>query len=311
MSSEVVVNIAVALLVPIVTAVLGVLGIVFGDWRLRRTQAGRRKLALEDASRQVSFAAEWWNARKLLADSPQAEQEATARAVAWLEEASALVAESQLPPVEEKPAISLRRLLLLYPLQSRAATVLRGAFYVCLAVMPLNVGGIIHDALDPATATEILYQDIAILLVTAVVALGLRFWIGRIDKPRPRGRKRRGVQSMDTLEGELAPPDTAEAMKGTLRRVLLFYPFHRPAARIARLVLYIWVTFSTVFAALLLMSAWGYPYYFPGTTVQILAFIGYAVALRYWAASLEATRKDSEASRVPFSTATVDKPRGQ
>ena len=111
-SSEVVINIAVALLVPIVTAVLGVLGVVFGDWRQRRTQAGRRKLALEDASRQVSFTAEWWNARKLLADSPQAEQEATTRAVAWLEEASALVAESKLPSVEERPPITLRRLLL-------------------------------------------------------------------------------------------------------------------------------------------------------------------------------------------------------
>jgi hypothetical protein len=123
-------EIAITLLAPIVTAVLGVLGVAFGDWRQRRTEAGRRKLALEDASRQVSFAAEWLKASKLVADSPEAEQEATTRAAAWLEEASALVAASKPPPIDERPAITLRRLLLLYPLQRRAARVLRGAFYV-------------------------------------------------------------------------------------------------------------------------------------------------------------------------------------
>jgi hypothetical protein len=81
-TSDQVVSLAAALLVPIVTAVLGVLGLMFGDWRQRRTETGRRKLALEDASRQVSFAAEWWNAKKLLAASLEAEQEATTRAAA-------------------------------------------------------------------------------------------------------------------------------------------------------------------------------------------------------------------------------------
>jgi hypothetical protein len=129
-TSAEVVTIAAAVLVPVVTAVLGVLGIVFQDWRLRRTQAGRRKLALEDASRQVSFAAEWWNARKLLADSPEAMQEATTRAVAWLEEASSLVADSEPPLIGERPPITLRRLLLLYPVHGRAANVIRVAFYL-------------------------------------------------------------------------------------------------------------------------------------------------------------------------------------
>jgi hypothetical protein len=73
------VQLVVTASIPIVTTVLGVLGIVFHDWRARRTQAGQRKLALEQASRQVSFAAEWWNTRRLLADSPEAMREATSR----------------------------------------------------------------------------------------------------------------------------------------------------------------------------------------------------------------------------------------
>src|SRR6478672_7212377 len=96
-------DIAVAVLTPILTALLGVLGLMFGDWRQHRTQAGRRKLALEDASRQVAFATDWLNARKKLADSAEAEQKATTRAQFWLEEASALVAESKPPSADEKP----------------------------------------------------------------------------------------------------------------------------------------------------------------------------------------------------------------
>jgi hypothetical protein len=127
-----VVQIVVAVSVPIVTAVLGVLGIMFQDWRVRRTQAGGRKLALEEASRQASFAAEWWNARRLLADSPEEMREAAPRALAWLEEASALVMESRPPRVGERPPITVRRLLLLYSLQRRTAKIIRGFFYALL-----------------------------------------------------------------------------------------------------------------------------------------------------------------------------------
>jgi hypothetical protein len=81
----------------------------------RQTQAGRRKLAFEDASRRVTFAADWWNATKQFADSPEAEQQATTRALSWLEQASTRVAESNPPSVEENPAITLSRLFLTYP----------------------------------------------------------------------------------------------------------------------------------------------------------------------------------------------------
>jgi hypothetical protein len=64
MRTEQVVTIILALLVPVVTGVVGALAILFQDWRVRRSRAGRRKLALEDATRQVAFAAEWWKARQ-------------------------------------------------------------------------------------------------------------------------------------------------------------------------------------------------------------------------------------------------------
>ena len=66
MSRQDVVNIALAVLVPVVTAVVGAIGVAFQDWRVRRSTAGRRKLAVDDARAQVNFVADWWNAKKSL-----------------------------------------------------------------------------------------------------------------------------------------------------------------------------------------------------------------------------------------------------
>lgn len=284
MRREEVVNLAVALLVPIVTAVLGVVGIVFGDWRLRRTQAGRRKLSLEDAGRQVSFAAEWWNARKLLADSPEAEQEATKRATAWLEEASALVAESKPPLVEEKMS-TVRRALLAHPLKGWAANVVRGAFYLCLGLMLIWAGAFTDDALDRKHLGEVLVSDIVIASILAVLALSLRVLVGLVERSRPDGQKRG---------------------RRTLRRALLLYRFDRRAARVIRIIFYIYALCSVVFSLSLLWDGVHYPRYLPGDIIQVVAFIGWAVALRYWAASLELAGKGNEASRVAASATAVD-----
>lgn len=46
MQAQDVVTIVAAVLVPVVTAAVGSLAILFQDWRLRRSRAGRRKLDL-------------------------------------------------------------------------------------------------------------------------------------------------------------------------------------------------------------------------------------------------------------------------
>ena len=168
------------ILTAIVTTALGILGLVVGDWRQRRTQAGRRKLALEDAGRQVAFAKEWLNARKLLTDSPEAAQQATDRAQAWLEEASALVADSKPPPVDQKPAVTLRRLLLAYPMQRRAARVLRVAFFFFLSLVPYQICSAISAALNPnayglQTYEEYFTGDVVAVLSLMLLAMVFRF----------------------------------------------------------------------------------------------------------------------------------------
>ena len=66
MDSEQVIRVALTIVTPILTAGIGIVALVIGDWRERRTQHGRRKLAVEDAGRQVTFAEEWFNASKLI-----------------------------------------------------------------------------------------------------------------------------------------------------------------------------------------------------------------------------------------------------
>jgi hypothetical protein len=274
MTTTQLVNIGLAIFTPILTAALGIIGLIAGDWHQRRTQTGRRKLAFEDASRQVAFATEWWNASKLIADSPEAEQQATAHARTWLEDASELVAESEPNPVGEESPITLHRLLLLYPLRGPAARFFRGAFYFFLGLVPFWVGGAIHSTLDPQRLGvsrylfgEYFYTDVVVILALTVFAIALRFCAICAEKSTPTGEKR---------------------SRPTLRRALLLYSFTSRGAKVVRVVFYLWLVFSTALAIGFVSDVIHEPLGLLSGVVQFVGIVGYAVALRYWAASLEA-----------------------
>src|SRR5690349_11688094 len=145
MDSEQIIRIALTVVTPILTAGIGIVALVIGDWRERRTQEGRRKLAFEDASRQVEFAADWYNASKLIA--PDSEQAAAVRAQTWLDEASELVAEwKPTPRAEQTRSITARRLLLAYPMHRRGARILRGFYYFFLGIVAFQVSGAMGSA---------------------------------------------------------------------------------------------------------------------------------------------------------------------
>jgi hypothetical protein len=183
-----IVTVAITLLVPVVAAMAGILGVMFQDWQVQRSRAGRRRLALEDAHRQVTFAADWWNASKRLADSPEAVQEATACAAAWLERASAGVSGLEMPVVDEKRRITFRRLLLFYPLQGMSANIIRGIFYLFLATLTLGVGATITDALKSPNLVP--GEDFAPLTYSALAALIFRFWAVSAQNRRSGKRER-------------------------------------------------------------------------------------------------------------------------
>ena len=272
MDTEQLIRIALAVVTPILTAGIGIVALVVGDWRERRTQAGRRKLAFEDASRQVEFAADWFNASKLIA--PGAEQQAAARAQAWLDEASLLIAESKPPPPDDETrSITVRRLLLAYPMHRRAARILRGFFYFFLGVVVLQVGGAMGSAFGRTDTLGIpnyfsgglIYADLVGIFVYTLIAMGFRFW---------------------SLRTEEARITVAPGSRMTLRSALLLYRFNGRRAVFARLVFHCWVVLTVLIVIATIVSAFEDPRVLPSNVVSLVAWVGWAVGVRYWATSL-------------------------
>jgi hypothetical protein len=273
MSSAQTVTIVTAISVPVVTAILGVIGVMFQDWHARKTQAGRRKLALEDARRQVSFATEWWNARKLLADSTEAVQEATAAAMTWLDQASVRATASEPPAVEEKTRVTFRRLMLFYRLQGTAANIIRGVFYAFLGLMVILIGQTVYTLGGPG---KYVLGDAVVTVIISLAALGLRFWAVSAQSPTRKRRRMRWT---------------------TLQHALLFYRLNRPSASLLRIICYS-LTVPVIILILQLIDdiANNNSKALSLDISTCIALVGYMVGLRYWAASLGRARKDGRGS---------------
>jgi len=272
MDTDQVVRIALTVLTPVLTAGIGIFALVIGDWRERRTHAGSRKLAFDDASRQIAFASEWWNASKLVTDSPEATQRASEQAQSWLDEASTLVAKSEPPPVEQKQAITLRRLLLAYPMRRRAARTLRAFYWFCLGLVVQQVSAALGSALGRSDTLGIqdyfsggaVYGDIIAVAVMTVSAMAFRF----------------GSLHVENSDAAMAD------RKLTLRRALLLYRFQRWTAVIARIVFYLFVAVTILVTAEAVVAVYNDPRLMPANVLAVAAFVGWAVGVRYWAASL-------------------------
>ena len=271
MDSEQVIRIALTVVTPILTAGIGIAALVIGDWRERRTTAGRRKLSFEDASRQVEFAADWFKASKEIA--PDEEQQAAARAQAWLDEASELVAETKPPPPsEEKRSVTVRRLLLAYPMRRRSARVLRGFYYFFLGVVVFQVSGALGAAFGRTDTIGVpnyfsgglIYADLLGIFVYTLIAMGFRLW---------------------ALRAEESQSDDSSRQRMTVRDALLFYRFNGIRAHIARVVYWIWLALTVLVITAIVISAFQDPRTLPSNVVVLVAWFGWAVGLRYWALS--------------------------
>lgn len=270
MDSEQAIRIALTVITPILTAGLGIVALVVGDWRERRTQAGRRKLSYDDATRQVKFAADWYKASKDIA--PDTEQQAAARAQAWLDEAAELVAESTPPPSEEKRTVTVRRLLLAYPMHRRSARVVRGFYYFFLGVVILQVSGALGSAFGRTDTLGVpnyfsggmVYVDLLGIFMWTVVAMGFRSWSQRTEEAEP----------------ESGPPHRV-----TLRQALLLHRLNGIRANIARIVYWLWLVAIVVVVVVSAVSADTDPRTLPSNLVVLVAWVGWAIGLHYWAVS--------------------------
>jgi hypothetical protein len=275
-----IVSLVVTVLVPVVTAMAGVAGVRFQDWLARRSQAGRRQQTLEDARRQVTFAIDWWNAKKLISDSPEAVQEAAAVIAAWLDVAYAQFSGSEIAVGEERRRITFRRLLLLYPLKGVTANLIRGIFYVLLGLMITLFGNAISYIF--VHQGNFAVSDFIALVAVALVALGLRFWAVSVQSPL--GKK-------------------ARFRWEAVRRACLFYHLDGPAANVLRIVFYLAMAAVILYVSIGGLEGEGWAEV-PANASYPLAAVGWSIGLRYWAASLGRTRTDSSAVKDPITNAT-------
>lgn len=271
MDNEQIIRIALTVVTPILTAGIGIVALVIGDWRERRTKHGLRKLSFEDASRQVEFAADWFKASKEIA--PQEQQQAAARAQAWLEEASELVADTKPPPPDEaNRTITARRLLLAYPMHRRGARILRGFYYFFLGVVAMQVSGALASAFGRTDTLGVpnyfsgglIYADLIGISLYTLVAMGFRFWSLRVEQAEQTDAPRRRL---------------------TLRNTLLLYGFTGIRARIARIVYWLWVAFLVLILVAIAISAFEDPRVLPSNLIALVAWVGWGFGLRYWAES--------------------------
>jgi len=209
---------AKSLLVPLATIVFGAAAAAFQEWRVRRTETGRRKLTLEDARAQVAFVSEWWEANKALGLSPSSQKDVEQRAEAWLAEASERVAAHPLPQLRTDQPGVWRRVFLAYPLRSPSARVAKVAFYLLIGWTPIVLGAAASNrSFVPGYATLDL-----LLAVTAVVLGGLLRALAL------------AIERHDVRRAAVGGPD-----HGFFRTAFLVHRLGAPAARWGRLAMYV------------------------------------------------------------------------
>jgi hypothetical protein len=268
--------VVVALLVPIVTAVVGALAIQFQDWRVNRSLAVQRRQAIEEASRQVGFVSEWWQASQLLLKDSEILKDVEARAVTWLEEAGRHAASAVAQPKPERQRATVRRLFLLQPLFRQSAKIIRIGFYAALVVVVGTTGSVVSDQLT-SSAQHHIGLDLAESAFAGAVALGLRFWAVSVEA---------GSNSSDWPQVQPS-------------RLLLLYPIHSRRVQLIRLGFY-------ALSVTVLVLGWKYVPHLrhPSDVVKVGSFLVagavFAVCARLWAISLEAPPPPAQHQFGPF-----------
>lgn len=162
MSAQEVVAVAVAVLVPIATTTAGVVNLLLQDRRMRRSRAGRRQTAFEDAAWQVALAAEVGRGccspqRRQCSRTPPAWRNV------WLDDASELVSRTERALIDEVPHVPVSRLLF-HRVRWRSAKIIRIGFcgtwgaigYGSMGLLSGVLGGAVRDALVGETLSAVL-----------------------------------------------------------------------------------------------------------------------------------------------------------
>lgn len=273
-------------LVPIVTPVIAAIVVTVRERRARRSNIGRRKLALEDARDQVAFVNDWWNARRAIdvSEGPgsPSSQEAEQLARAWLDRASALVADNELVLTPAAGPRFARRLALLYQFRSTAGKVVRVVFWICCGLTVIVIGLTIsqwigaRDVLVTPSTDPLAGQVTVFVVVAGVVILPAtvlsRFLAVLVDNYAAR------------------PVEPNRRSYSFPREVLLLRPLRGRAAGTVRALFYLSllgvITYVTFSIQVGIFRPGGY-YLIPYTAAVVSVYVTASLGIRAWAVSLD------------------------
>lgn len=170
----------VPLLVPLITGIVAAVGLALKDHRLHRDQRVIRDRALADASAEVAFARDWWKAHQLI--GTQGTEELTQQAQRWLTEAEAKVTSAQEMPMKHRRRVTLRRLLLLYPMHGPIARIVKVFFLIGAVTLLLVSVVLVADSFD-SSQRKVVLDDITFTITLALAVLLLRAWAVASDRP--------------------------------------------------------------------------------------------------------------------------------
>lgn len=170
------------LLVPVIAAIVGAVGILTRDLYDSKSEVGRRKHAMDVATHQVNFTAEWWKAKQALGTDAD-DEEARARAESWLEEARTLVTDTLQPdPRPQSGRTLVTRILLTYPFHRWTAKVLRVVYF---GLLTLLVTSALVSAIPPDEGFDFgaqLATSVVGVAIYGLLALGMRAWAVSIEE---------------------------------------------------------------------------------------------------------------------------------
>ncbi len=278
------------MLVPILTPIVGAVVVGFREWRSRRSDIGRRKLALQDARAQVEFVNDWWNARRAVDESggpgSPSSQEAERQARAWLDRASALVAGNELSLPSVEPAVTFRAMALLYDFRTTAGKVVRAGFWIFCGLTTLVVGNTITEWLGPSGFYTFGVVDSSrvrsYVIAGAVIiplTIALRFLAVAVDNVAAQ------------------PNDPGRETYGFLREFLLLRRLLGRGAGAARVLFYvsaIWVVGYTTVVVWVGMQRPDLYWLLPLSVTAVAVYATAAFGLRAWAVHIDrAARRPS------------------
>ena len=206
-------SVVVPLLVPVVTAVIGAIGLMLKDRRLAHDSRAIREKALAEASAQIGFATDWWKAQQLLGADHASDANQKLRA--WLLEAETTVTAARQIQVDRNP-VTVRKLFLFEPMHRTSSKLLRILFWISALWLVLGAAVTAGDA-HPGGGFG---GDIAFLSFCAVITIVLHEWAeanerkARPGPDRPSSQKPASVTADAPVTScDSAAPDGAPLTK--------------------------------------------------------------------------------------------------